>query len=124
MPQVTGKMLEALASLSPAVLAHSVRVASAGETDDERLLGLLHDMREEGVEEVLLLPCNVEAALAAITREPREVYADYIARVAENPLARRVKVNDLRDNLFRMDGSYTTLRPRYERALNVLLKED
>lgn len=52
---------------------------------------------------------EVEVALAHITRlkhwvranddDKKETYLEYILRLASNPLARRVKMSDLRDNL-------------------------
>jgi hypothetical protein len=108
---------------------HVLRVSAAGTTESERILGAIHDLLEDtqirpGVlmsafgEEIIL-------ALLAITREPGEGYRAYIERVGKNPLARAVKINDLRDNLGRMDlipdrAEATRLVTRYIGALKQL----
>jgi hypothetical protein len=50
-------------------------------------------LREQGYREEVL------GALDALTRREGESYADFIERAAGNPLARRVKLADLADNL-------------------------
>ncbi len=42
---------------------------------------------------------DVVAAVDSLTRRDNEPYEDYIERVGENEIARRVKTADLRDNL-------------------------
>lgn len=44
-------------------------------------------------------PVSIEAAVEAMTKHPSEPYLDYIIRVAQNPLARLVKLADIFDNL-------------------------
>lgn len=86
---------------------HCFRVADAVEGDDAKAVALLHDVVEDhGWYPIdscapLGLPVNVVNALIAITRrkEEGEMYGTYIGRVALNPLATRVKLADLRDNL-------------------------
>ncbi len=74
------------------------------EEGDERIVAALHDIVEDtGVTMEFLTargfsPAVVEA-IDAISRRKDESYADYIERVAQNPLATRVKLADLRDNL-------------------------
>jgi (p)ppGpp synthase/HD superfamily hydrolase len=94
------------------------------------IVALLHDVIEDtpvGLEE--LRPWfgdEVVEALDAISRRPRETYHDYIERVAANPLARRVKLCDLADNLEPRrleqldEPTRRRLRAKYERALEVL----
>lgn len=85
-------------------LLHVLRVAVRGRDADEQVLGALHDvlersdltvdnLRQKGFPEHLL------SALEHISRLPEEAYETYIDRVARNPLAVRVKVNDLSDKL-------------------------
>lgn len=86
-------------------------------------MALLHDAIEDGdvtredLLEAGLWDEEVEA-IDAITRRQNERYMDYIARVAENPLATQVKLADLFVNLKRCgdDPKHASLRKRYERA--------
>ena len=81
------------------------------------LLGLAHD----GVEDGWLPRCCLRwPALDAITRRPGEPYAAYIGRVKLHPLARRVKLADLRDNMSRNGGPPGDLLRRYRAAMEVL----
>ena|SRR3990167_5919339 len=79
---------------------HLVRVAAQMDTDDEKIVAFLHDALEDG--NVSLgdsLPPESLVALDALTRRLNEHYSDYIGRVAKNPLAVKVKVADLEDNM-------------------------
>lgn len=60
-------------------------------------------------------------AIEAITRQKGEVYMDYIRRLAKNPLARRVKLLDLKQNLYwSKTDPPGDLKQRYKRALQLL----
>lgn len=103
----------------PDTLLHALRVGLAGSTDDERVLGFLHDVIEDTTFSADILRfkfgVNMMLALAAITREPGEGYSAYITRVERNQLAKAVKINDLKDNLARPGRN--ELKERYRRAL-------
>jgi (p)ppGpp synthase/HD superfamily hydrolase len=112
---------------------HVMRVGMAGQTLEEQIVGFLHDVQEDTELSPELLHKNfspeIMQALAAITREPGEMYSAYIDRVAANPLARAVKVYDLRDNLLHMwqiffdvnlRATAVSLSARYRRALEQL----
>ncbi len=82
---------------------HPVRVALFGRTEEEKIVGLLHDvvedtattlddLRREGFSEEIVL------AVDAITRREGEARADYLLRVKRNQLARAVKISDLKHN--------------------------
>lgn len=90
-------------------------------TSGRPILGLLHDSVEDGWLPWALLPWW--PALDAITRRPGEVYAAYIERVALNPVARQVKIADLRHNLKRCERARPSLAKRYRRALALLEAE-
>ena len=66
-------------------------------------------------------PTEVIEAVVAITRNDGETYLDYIQRCKRNPLARMVKIADIRDNL--SDMPTDTMIVRYGRALEILTKE-
>lgn len=85
-------------------LMHVLRVAAACPTPFEKVCALLHDvvedthwdidaLRREGFSE------DVLAVVATLTKAEGEAYDDYIARLRQNPLALRIKLADLTDNL-------------------------
>lgn len=85
-------------------ILHPLRVMLRLRDEAGRIAAVLHDVLEDTAitvgdlrqagygEEVL-------QALEALTRREGEEYADFIERAASNPLARRVKLADLADNL-------------------------
>lgn len=85
-------------------ILHCLRVALHGENEDERIVGVLHDIVEdtdmtvEGLRRMGFEPHLVEA-VRLLTKIPNEPNIDYIDRLKTNRLARRVKQNDLADNM-------------------------
>ena len=74
----------------------------------------------------IVLPTQLIHALGALTRrgpaDTREPYAEYIERVAANPVARKVKLADLESNLDPSRGPIPdSLRARYEAARERLM---
>lgn len=87
---------------------HVCRVAMAGATPEEQVVGLLHDaiedahlLAQQGVGHSIYDRFGVEIgdACVALTHLGRESYDDYIKRLSANPLAVRVKLADLNDNM-------------------------
>ena len=84
---------------------HVTRVMNMGETDDEKIVGVLHDVIEDTHWAFVDLEKEgfskeVIDALKCVTKTSEdEDYAEFITRVKINPLAVKVKLNDLRDNL-------------------------
>ena len=85
-------------------ILHPLRVMLQLQDEAGKVAAVLHDvvedtaitldnLREGGYSEEVL------QALEALTRREGESYADFIERAAKNPLARRVKLADLADNL-------------------------
>jgi (p)ppGpp synthase/HD superfamily hydrolase len=86
-------------------IGHPLRVMEMGTTENEKIVGVLHDVVEdtdwtfealaaEGFSE------EVIAALRCVTKlSENENYDDFIDRVKKNPLAVAVKINDLSDNM-------------------------
>ena len=83
---------------------HPKRVADNFYEDDDIIVALLHDviedteitleqLKEEGFNDAVL------AALDAITKREGESYDQFIERVKDNPIALKVKLADLRDNM-------------------------
>ncbi|NPV10470.1 MAG: phosphohydrolase [Ignavibacteria bacterium] len=86
-------------------ILHPIRVMLRGETEIEKICGILHDviedsnltfedLRNEGFSE------EVISVLKLLTKESEnEDYDKFIERVKQNPIAVKVKINDLLDNL-------------------------
>lgn len=86
-------------------ILHPLAVMLAGETDAERIVGVLHDTVEDTAVSTAdiysLFGGEVDVAVEALTRRDDETYEEFIERVRLNPLARKVKVNDIYHNLSR-----------------------
>ena len=86
-------------------IGHPLRVMEMGKTEEEKIVGVLHDVVEdtEWTFEALEaegFASNIIAALKCVTKiSENENYDDFIARVKKNPLAVAVKINDLTDNM-------------------------
>lgn len=84
---------------------HPLRVMLRLETQEERIVAVLHDVAEDGAVGLerlrgLGFPDRIVEALDALTRrEGKETYAEYIERLSGNRMARRVKLADLEDNM-------------------------
>jgi len=83
---------------------HPIRLALSLETEEQKIVALLHDVVEdtdwtfddlmgEGFSE------SVMEALRLLTHTDGSPYEGYIERLASNPLARAVKKADLADNM-------------------------
>lgn len=116
-------------------LFHVMRVAMAMDTDQERVVAILHDVFEDaGVCVSISLPYAIETefgvdvirSLQCLTRMPEEEYSSYIRRVAQDPLAVKVKLADLRDNTDRRrlaklpPAESARLRSKYYVAMDYL----
>ena len=84
---------------------HVLNVMNRGKNENERIVGILHDvvedtewtfeeLQKEGLDNKLI------AALRCVTKiDENENYEDFISRVKTSALAIRVKINDLEDNM-------------------------
>ncbi len=85
-------------------ILHPLRVMLRGQTDDEKIVGILHDVVEDtpwtlaGLE-TEGFPKPLLRALDCLTKRENEGYEDFVKRLAPNRLARRVKIADLEDNM-------------------------
>ncbi len=82
---------------------HLSRVSAMGKTEEEKIVGLLHDLVEDtsGTLEDLReagFPKVIVDAVDSMTKRKGEKYLDYLARVKSNPLAKVVKLNDIAGN--------------------------
>ena len=84
-------------------LSHPVAVAKKVHTPEEKITALLHDV----LEDTFVTPDTIEnlfgaeilAAVQAVTRREGESYMAFVARAKQNPIARAVKLADLRHNM-------------------------
>jgi (p)ppGpp synthase/HD superfamily hydrolase len=85
-------------------ILHPLRVMMRLETEAERMAAILHDVVEDTpytLERLRELgyPAEVLTALECLTKREGENYEAFIERVRPHPLARRVKLADLEDNM-------------------------
>jgi guanosine-3',5'-bis(diphosphate) 3'-pyrophosphohydrolase len=132
-------------------ILHALRVGAAGKTELEQVVGFLHDTIEDtpvGVDTIIrTFGLEVADAVKGLTRawrngpvgsgflyfkkptntipNNRETYHEFILRVMENPISRKVKIYDIADNLSRMANitdltKREMLEARYFKALQIL----
>ena len=84
---------------------HVTRVMNLGETEEEKIVGVLHDVVEDTpwtFEQLAAKGFSSEIidALTCVTKiSEEEDYEEFTLRVSRNPLAVKVKINDLTDNM-------------------------
>jgi (p)ppGpp synthase/HD superfamily hydrolase len=85
-------------------ILHPLRLMMQMKTESEMMTAILHDvvedsdwtiekLREQGFSEEVL------EALECVTNREGESYEQFIERAGTNPIARRVKIADLEDNM-------------------------
>jgi (p)ppGpp synthase/HD superfamily hydrolase len=113
-------------------IMHLIRVMMKGETETEKVCGILHDivedtnctfdtLKKEGFTN------EVIDVVRCVTKIDNETYDDFISRILENPTAIKVKINDLEDNmnldrLNEITSKDTQRLEKYNKALMRLLK--
>lgn len=92
-------------------ILHPLRVMFSVETEEERIVAVLHDVVEDGPGwtferlETEGFSASVIDALRLVTKRPEdeggddEGYLRFVRRTLTNAVARRVKIADIRDNL-------------------------
>jgi (p)ppGpp synthase/HD superfamily hydrolase len=85
-------------------ILHPLRVALRMKTNVERIVAVLHDVVEDTPITLTELarwgfPQEVLDAVDCLTKREGESYAQFILRAKSNPIARRVKIADLEDNM-------------------------
>ena len=95
-------------------ILHPLRVMMSVEGEEAQIVAVLHDviedtsvtaddLRQAGFSEKII------AAVLCVTHSKDDSYAEYVVRCRANPIARQVKLADLKDNS-RLDR--TILRPQ------------
>ena len=86
-------------------IGHPLRVMERGENEEQKIVGVLHDVVEDSdwtfemLEEEGFTPDIIEALKCLTKVSEDENYDDFIARVMTNPLAVKIKLYDIEDNL-------------------------
>ncbi|GAA4440670.1 HD domain-containing protein [Actinokineospora soli] len=84
-------------------IGHPLRVMAALDDAPARMAAVLHDVIEDThvtADDLRAAGCPAEVvtAVVALSKGDGEAQTDYLARVAANPLAKRVKLADIADN--------------------------
>lgn len=84
-------------------ILHPIRVMMQMDTEQERIVALMHDTVEDSdwfnlAEVEVYFGTRIAAAVDALTKREGESYDNYLARVKADELATKVKLADLKDN--------------------------
>ncbi len=85
-------------------ILHPLRVMMRVRTQDEKIVAILHDVLEDTpwtAEQLKArgFPEKILHALDCVTKRHGERYEDFVTRSASDPIAIRVKLADLEDNM-------------------------
>lgn len=108
-------------------ILYPLRVMDSVHSTEEKIVAILHDVLEDTdcTEDILLLVCksrSIVETIKPLSRRKEDTCFQYISKVKNIPLARKVKIADLKDNLSR-DGAPVSLQHRYKKALRILEDE-
>lgn len=83
---------------------HPQSVALMGTTENEKIVGFLHDVIEDTdytLDDLKALGINEECleAIKVLTHDKNIPYEEYIKNIKKCKLARKVKINDLTNNM-------------------------
>lgn len=106
---------------------HPFHLAEQMDTEDAVCVALLHDTVEDtdiSFEDLINEGFNdsIINALKLLTHNDDTPYLEYVARIKDNPLARKVKLADLRHNsdLTRIDLTVDKIPPKYNLYLEAI----
>ena len=110
---------------------HPIHLAEQMESEETAIVALLHDVVEDTeytLQDIAAMGFPQEAleALALMTHNKAVPYMDYVARLKGNPIARTVKLADLRHNsdltrLDTVDEKALARIEKYKKAIAELL---
>ena len=107
---------------------HPLTVASLVDTEEEKIVALLHDTIEDTniTEQDLIdygFPNEIVEAVKLLTHNKNVPYMDYVAKIKDNELARKVKIADLTHNsdLSRLKEITDKDKKRYNKYQKALL---
>lgn len=109
---------------------HPFHLAEQMTTEETAVVALLHDVVEDTdctLQDLIAMgyPASVTDALALMTHDKSVPYLDYIAKIKDNPIAKAVKLADLRHNsdlsrLDTVDEKAIRRVEKYKKALEML----
>lgn len=105
---------------------HCLRVMCNFQNMTCRIVAVLHDAYEDHPDKISLEEIDflfgpvVRDAIRAISRHKGEDYFDYIHRCSNDEVALKVKLADLRENLWRCEPGDSRIK-RYEKAIDILM---
>ncbi len=109
---------------------HPFHLAEQMDTEEKVIVALLHDVVEDTDYslkdlENMGFPESVIQALALLTHDKNVPYMDYVARIKDDPIARAVKLADLKHNsdlsrLDFVDEKAIQRVQKYEKAIALL----
>ena len=113
-------------------IEHPLRVMAMGTTESEKIVGVLHDVLEDTPITIEFLSKEgfsqkiLDALLCVTKISDNEDYDHFITRILTNPLAIKVKINDLIDNmdltrLNKVTDKDLKRLQKYQRAYNRLV---
>ena len=97
-----------------AYILHPLRIMAKMTTEIEMSVALLHDVIEDSdITAIDLLsegiPSVVVDAVLCLTKQSGENYQEFVFRAKQNPLARKVKIADIEDNINAVSYTHLTL---------------
>ena len=111
---------------------HPFHVAEQMKDEATTIVALLHDVVEDTDYTLADIAAmgfgqDIVDALALMTHDKNVPYLDYVAKIKDNPIARKVKLADLTHNSdpTRLDVIYNKVKERldkYKRAIRILTK--
>lgn len=113
-------------------ILHTLRVSMQGQTEDEKIVGALHDLLEDtyfSINDLIALKFSPDVcyAVCALTHGENQTNDEYYAQVKKSPLALRVKMIDMQDNISRLgdvkdERTRERLTKKYAHGWEVLLQ--
>lgn len=113
-----------------AAILHPLRVMLSGKSDDEKIVGVLHDVVEDTgctFSQLKQMGCTDKQieALRLLTHTEEVPYFDYVKKIATsgNRLAIVTKLHDLEDNLKRgREFKHWKIVSKHEKALSMIME--
>ena len=112
---------------------HPFHVAEQMDDEDSTIVALLHDLLEDTsytVEDLKKIGFNNKVcdALILMTHDDNDKYLEYVKKIKNNEIARKVKIADLKHNsdLSRLDiitENDLERKAKYTKALEILLND-
>ena len=112
-------------------ILHPLRMMFMADTMEEKIIAILHDVIEKTEKDFEFLrnagiSDKVILAVDALSRRSGERYDKYIDRVAQNKLAKTIKILDLKDNIYSLnidkkEQNNSVQYVKYQTALNRLI---